>query len=271
ADARHPGAAAAGGPRRVHAPGCSRWRGTTGTGRLRRLARPPHAIALPGDVVEAASARDARGKRLGDVVLTGASCDLVPPLDQQPRLVGVPALPAADLHEVPAAVQLAAVEGELEPPFRQALVRIAQGLPGSAVPEQHGAAAVLALRDHALEGAVLDRMVLGPHRETLLGWVEARPLGDRPAQQEPVELETKVVVQPRRGVLLNDERVAPTPGSLAPARLGRHPEITLAPVLAETGGGPAAGDHGRSDESGVRAGHVGVEQRRSRPERALRL
>src|SRR5262249_28202701 len=115
---RQRGAPRAGQGRRVYVPGRSRGRGTTDAGRLRGLVRPPHAMALPGDVIEPASGRDARGKRLGDVVLTGASCDLVPPLDQQPRLVGVPALPAADLHEVPAAVQLAAVKGELEPPLR---------------------------------------------------------------------------------------------------------------------------------------------------------
>ena len=64
------------------------------------------------------------------------------------------------------------------------------------------------LRDGALEVAVVERMVLGPHRQALVVGIEARPLGHRPALEHAVQLEPEVPVQPGRVVLLDDEAVA---------------------------------------------------------------
>ncbi len=90
-------------------------------------------------------------------------------------------------------------------PWRSRL-RIPRRFPGAAVPQQHGAAAVLALGDDALELAVLERVILDVHRQPLVGRVEAGPLRHRPALQHAVQLEPEVVVQAARRVLLDHER-----------------------------------------------------------------
>ena len=53
--------------------------------------------------------------------------------------------------------------------------------------------------------AVVERVVLGVHREPLLAGIEARALRHRPALQHAVELEPEIIVQAPRGVLLHDE------------------------------------------------------------------
>src|SRR5262249_29338334 len=126
---------------------------------------------------------------------------------------------------------------------------IAFRLPGAAVPEHHGAAAVLALRDDALEAPVLERVVLHVHREALVGGIEARSLRHRPALEHALELESEVVVQPRGGVLLDHEYsiTARTFGDGRRGRalgLGGPREATLAPVLPQRAVGGAA--HGLS-------------------------
>ena len=65
-------------------------------------------------------------------------------LDQQP-VVALFARPPVHAHQMPAALQLLAVECEVEVALWQALVRIVFRLPGAAVPDHHRAAAVLAL------------------------------------------------------------------------------------------------------------------------------
>ena len=72
----------------------------------------------------------------------------------------------------------------------------------------HGAAAILALRDGALEAVVLDRVVLDMHGQPLLAGDKARAAGDRPALHHAVKLEAEVVMQAPRRVLLDDEAVA---------------------------------------------------------------
>ena len=54
--------------------------------------------------------------------------------------------------------------------------------------------------------AVVVRVVLGLHREALFVAVERRSLGHRPGHEHAVAFEPEVVVQPRGGVLLDDEQ-----------------------------------------------------------------
>src|SRR6185436_13169646 len=97
-----------------------------------------------------------------------------------------------------------AFEAKVEPALAQRLEGIALlRAPLAAIPQQHLAGAVLLLRDHALEFAVLERMVFGLHREALVGGVEARAFRHRPALEHALELEAKVVVQPRRRMALD--------------------------------------------------------------------
>src|SRR5581483_9110010 len=139
-------------------------------------------------------------------------------LDQEPRR---PILVAAGAREDPGAVQLFTVEPEVKPSFAQRGEWIGVlGRPDALVPEQHFARAVLLLRDHAFELAVLERMVLGLHGEPFVARIEARAFRYRPALQNAFQLEPEVVMQPRRRVPLNviAQRLGFFPRS-APARL----------------------------------------------------
>ena len=108
--------------------------------------------------------------RLGvdDAVLGRRPRRVVLLLDQQPRLLAL-AGAAVHAHQRPAAVQLLAVEAELELAGAVAGARVADRLPGAVVPDDHLARAVLALRDRSLEAAVVDRVVLDVHRHPLVG------------------------------------------------------------------------------------------------------
>ena len=66
-----------------------------------------------------------------------------------------------------------------------------------------------ARRDHALEVEILDRVVLDVDGHPPNAGIEGRPLGDRPAHEDAVDLEPEVVVETRGAVSLDDE--APRP------------------------------------------------------------
>ena len=173
--------------------------------------------------------------RLGvdDAVLRARPRRVVLLLDQQPRLLPL-AGAAVHPHQRPAAVQLLAVEAELE---LAGAVAGARSPTGCQVPLSQTitrARAVLAFRDRALEAAVVDRMVLDVHRHALVGGIEARAFRHRPALQRAVELEAKVVVKAARGVLLDHERQRAF-RRLAALRLARDREIALAEVGLQRG------------------------------------
>ena len=100
-------------------------------------------------------------------------------LDQQPigALAAIAVVPHP--HQHPAAMQLLAVQGELQVALFEAALGIV-ALPIAAVPELHRAAAILALRDRAFEVAVVERMILDLDREALVVRIERRSLGHRP-------------------------------------------------------------------------------------------
>ena len=83
------------------------------------------------------------------------------------------------------------------------------------VPDLHRPRAVLARRDLALEARVVERVVLDVHGEPAVTRVEGDALGDGPARQGAVTLETEVVVEPPCVVALDDEE-----GPLTPLRAG---------------------------------------------------
>ena len=149
------------------------------------------------------------GRERGDVDGAGP---LVLVLDQQPRLAvlgrllaGPPRAPALGAHEHPRAFQLEAVERHLEIALGQRRVDVVDlGRPGAAIPQHHHAGAV-AIGDHALELAVLDRVILDVHRQPLVGGVDRRALRHRPRQQHAVVLDAEVVVQRGGQVLLDAE------------------------------------------------------------------
>ena len=126
--------------------------------------------------------------------------------DQQP----VPAALAPRAHQREAPAQLVPVQVQVE---LAELAALGRGSPvhravRAAVPDDHRAGTVVAGRDHALEAGVLQGMILGAHGEPLLGGVERRAAGDRPACQHTVDLQPQVPVHVARGVLLHHEQAA---------------------------------------------------------------
>ena len=129
-------------------------------------------------------------------------------------------------------MQLFAVEHEIEVTLGITPVRIALRNPSSAIPDHHRAAAIFALRNGALEGIVLHRVVFDVDGEALFARVETRAARDRPAFHYPVEFEAKIVMQPARVVFLDHEAIAAA-RRLAAARLRRDTEFSLLTVYFE--------------------------------------
>src|SRR5678815_3067206 len=145
-----------------------------------RLVRVPYALGIGSDRVEIAARRDALRLGVDDVRVGAGPRVLVALLDQQPALVAA-VLAAVALDEHPATVKLLAAQRELELALPVTGLGVADRLPFAAIPQQHGARPVLLRSDHALEVAVLERMVLDVHREALVRRIEAWAFGDRPA------------------------------------------------------------------------------------------
>ena len=110
----------------------------------------------------------------------------------------------AEPHEGEAALEPLSVEVEFEHAALEILAGIAARLPAAAVPQHDRGAAVLAPRV-APSKSVLDGMVLGTHREALVGGIEARAARHRPALHDAVELEAKIVVETAGVVHLHHE------------------------------------------------------------------
>src|SRR5579862_2051468 len=71
-------------------------------------------------------------------------------------------------------------------------------------------------------------MILGPHRQPLVLGIEAWPFRHRPAQQNTIPLQAKVVMKPGCIVLLDQVRERFPPAFHLPRRWLRRPlEITL--------------------------------------------
>src|SRR5215471_21620125 len=197
--------------------------------------RMPDATLGGGDLIEGAPGARALGLGVHHAGASTRARRFVPLLDEEPAPpIVIASLTPPDPHERPSAVKLLAVEGELEITVPVALVRIAYGLPGPAVPHHHRAAAVLALRNGALEAAVFERMILYLHGQALVSGVEARPLGYRPALERAVELEAEIVVELAGCVLLNHEgqirRSAPARSRALARGLRRGLEVPLAAI-----------------------------------------
>ena len=143
-------------------------------------------------------------------------------LDQQPAGFRS-AAEASRADQRPRALQLVAVEGELQITLAQGGVHVRHlRCPGAAVPQHHDAGAV-SLRDHALEGPVGEGVILGLHRQPLVGRVDGWPLGNGPRQQHAVPFEAQVVVQVRGEVLLHGKEqrpLLPGFGGLGPVGFG---------------------------------------------------
>ena len=101
-------------------------------------------------------------------------------------------------------MQLVAMQGEFQVALLEAALGII-GFPEAAIPQLHGAAAILVVRDGAFEIAVIQRVILDLDRQPLVVGIERRPPGHRPGLEDAVELQPQIVMQPGRVVLLDHE------------------------------------------------------------------
>ena len=197
----------------------------------------PHVARTAGDLFQRASGFhrcEFRGQRLG---LAGSRFG-IGFLDQQPVVAWVAAaafVAVAKADQRPAALHPLAVEAD----FQIAALEVTLGIgglrrPSPLVPKLYRAAAILALRNGAFEGAVVDRVVLDLHSEPLGRRIERRHLGHGPGFVHTVQFQPQIEMQPRRRVALDHE---PPPGARAfrdaPSRLRRDREIPLLVVERE--------------------------------------
>src|ERR1051325_4773075 len=134
---------------------------------------------------------------------------------------------------MPFAVQLLAIERECEVTFAHAVARIAFGLPAATIPHAYRAAAVLAFRNDAFEICVVEGMILGANRKAAIARLEARAFRHGPRQQHAVELQSEVVVEPARSVLLDDEAIAAFRACALATGLCSDAEVAHRPILGE--------------------------------------
>ncbi len=168
--------------------------------RHERLGRP----ALAARDLRHAASRGDGFILVQDVVGLALFGVLIVVLDQEPVGALAACAVVAHPHQHPAAMQLVAMQGEFQVAFLEALFGIV-GFPITTVPELHGAAAILALRNRAFEIAVVERMVLDLDRQPLVVRIERGPPGHGPGLEDAVEFEPQIVMQARRIVLLDHE------------------------------------------------------------------
>ena len=186
---------------------------------------PPSSRAISSEQ----AVRDDRARRPSSATSSPLAA-LVAVLDQEPGAASPsPAARPACARAPTSRASFLPSSANLSSPFCERRVDVGRlRRPRAAVPDHHRAAAVLALRDDALELGVLDRVVLDLHREPLDRRIERRTLRHRPREQHALPLEPEVVVERGRAVLLDDERErlrrARTFGVFAPAGSGVTPK-----------------------------------------------
>ena len=188
---------------RPHGLAC-RWRNSLRWRSRRRLRARLRLLAAGGDVLDQAPRFDALGRVLEQVGAMPWPRFVVALLDQQPRFLAFLA-PALHAHQRPAATQLLSRQRKFQMTLAVAPPRIAFGTPRTAIPQYDRSRAVLLFRDHALEVAIGERMILDVDGEPLVRRIEAGALRHRPAFERSVELETEVVMQAAGRVLLHDK------------------------------------------------------------------
>src|ERR1700733_8488670 len=191
--------------------------------RLRRLA-----ARMPSELVNRSAGVDRLWPLLEDIGFVGGTGEFIVPLDEKPVLALFTRL-AVHPHEMPAPVELLAVQLELKMALFQASVRVPDRGPLSAVPDDDRAATILALGDRALEIGIFQRMIFDRDGEALLPRVQAWAAGHSPALEDPVQREAEVVVQSGRIVFLDDENIAVRNRRCA-FRFGGRGEIALFPI-----------------------------------------
>src|SRR5689334_7886462 len=114
-------------------------------------------------------------------------------LDKKP-VVALLSWPTVHTHQVPAAAEFFAIEGERQMALGQPFVWVIFRLPMTTVPDHDRAAAIFTVRNRSLEFVVSDRMILDLHRQALFARHKTGAARDCPAFHHAIELEAKIVV-----------------------------------------------------------------------------
>ena len=122
------------------------------------------------------------------IVFCQRATEFVVSLDEQPVRLARP-LPAVNPDKHPAAVQLFAIEIEFQLALSQSIVRIADGRPRAAIPNDDFAGSVLPFGNAALERGILDRMIFDLDSQSFFTRIERRALRHGPALQNAVQLQ----------------------------------------------------------------------------------
>ena len=150
-------------------------------GRL-ALSGIPDTVAILGDRLERTAALDAERIVHDDGVATMRHRRLVALFDQEPIRAPLAGGLAAHPYQRPVALQFLTAQLEFEHPLGEGRGRVGiGGDPSAAVPQQHGAAAILPSRNNALEPAIVERVVLNRDGEPFFAGVETRAFWHRPA------------------------------------------------------------------------------------------
>src|ERR1700741_4375318 len=134
--------------------------------------------------------------------------------DEQP-VVTFFTWPPMHAHQVPAAAELFAIEGEREMALGQPFVWVVFRLPTATIPDHDCAAAIFTFRNGSFEFVVGIRMILNLHRQPLFAWYKTGASRHGPAFHHAVELKAKIIVQAPRRVLLDDKGIAARAPDLA--------------------------------------------------------
>ena len=207
----------------------------------------PDRVAVGLDLVVGPAGLDALRMVLGVPARLGGVVVLV---DEQPLLalvalewsIGRLAGAAARADDRESTLELLAVDAELELAVIDGLLRVQGGrlrFPRAPVPDDDVAGTVLLGRDDPLEVEILDRVVLDVDRHASGLGVEARALGDGPADEDAIDLEAEVVVEPRGPMPLHDESTGRA-GDRGGRGLRGLGEVSLAAIFVEGHDGECA-------------------------------
>ena len=178
-------------------------RAPRGLQRLAVRAHPRRPLAALAQVLDRETGKDGRVfVGLGDAA---AHVPVAGLLDQQPLLSRL----ALDPNQRPHPLQLEALQLEEQLAGPDSLARVSDRTPQPAVPDDHGTSAVFPVRNDPLEVGVLDRVILGLHRQPLLGRIGMRTARHRPGLEHAVPLESQVVMHARSAVFLHDKNAGP--------------------------------------------------------------
>jgi hypothetical protein len=151
--------------------------------------------------------------------------------DQQPILAVF--IAPLELYQHPPTAEFLTVEAELDLPIFILFVGVIHWYPGSPVPNNHRAGAILALGNYILKFDITQRMIFHPHGEAFDFWIKAWAARDCPAFKNAIKFEAEIVVKSRRIVHVHDKPLACARNQPNGIRLRRFCEVTLGLVFCQ--------------------------------------